>query len=314
MKPAMSGAARGVIAVLAAGCLWGSVGVFVRVLTGFGYSPLTIVFARMSLAFVITAAALVITGKHRLLFIRLKDLWCFIGTGVSSAILLNLFFSLSTLMNPLSLAAILLATAPIFTVFLSAPIFGERVTAVKIQALVLCFTGCALTSGLTGGGPAFSLSGVLIGLLAGLGFALYSLTTRTALNRGYDSLTVNVYSFGIGALACVPFTNFGLIAATVSDAPGKMVLLLLLHTLCASLVPYILYTYGMKFLDTGKASILVSIEPVAATVFGLALYGEFPSAVSIAGIILVLLAISLLTLPGGLSAIPNVLRITFRRK
>ena len=308
-----SGALRGIAAALTAGCLWGTVGVFVRVFTGLGYSPLSIVFVRMSIAFALTFVALLVTGRRNLLHVRLRDLWCFIGTGVSSAILLNLFFSLSVLMNSLSLAAILISTAPVFVVILSAPIFGERITAVKVQALILCFAGCALTSGVVSGGPVFSAGGVIIGLLAGLGYAMYSLFTRAALNRGYDSLTVNVYSFGIGALACAPFANFALIAATVSDAPGRMAVLLVAHTLCTSLFPYILYTYSMKYLDTGKASILVSVEPVAATFFGLALYSETLSAVSVAGIVLVLFAIALLTLPRGLSEVPGILRSVFRR-
>ena len=308
-----SGRARGVFSALAAGCFWGSVGVFVRIMTGFGYSPLTILFVRVSIGFAILFVVLIVTGKRDLLYVRLKDLWCFIGTGVSSAILLNLFFSLSTLMNSLSLAAILLSTAPIFVVMLSAPIFGERVTSVKIQALVICFAGCVLTSGIVDNGAVFSAKGVIIGLIAGAGYALYSIMTRFALNRGYDSLTINVYSFGIGALVSIPFTNFALIAATVSAEPGKMAVFLVLHTLCTSLLPYMLFTYSMKFMDTGKAAILVSIEPVAATVFGIAFYGEIPSAVCVAGIALVLFALVLLNVPGGLAALPGAARSLRRR-
>jgi drug/metabolite transporter (DMT)-like permease len=118
--------------------------------------------------------------------------------------------------------------------------------------------------------------------------------TRFALNRGYSSLTVNVYSFGIGSVVCIPFTNFALVAATVAGDPGRMAVILLMHTLFASLIPYMLYTYGMKFMDTGKASILVSVEPVAAALFGLAIYNEIPTAICVAGIVLVLFAIALL--------------------
>ena len=303
-----NGAIRGIGAVLAAGCFWGSVGVFVRILDSLGYSPLTIVFVRMSIAFILIFVMLHITRKKALLRVRLKDLWCFIGTGVSSAILLNLFFSMSTVMNSLSLAAILLATSPIFVVLLSAPIFGERITPTKVQALVICFAGCVLTSGVVETASPVSGIGITVGLLAGFGYAMYSIMSRFALNRGYDPLTVNIYSFGIGALVCVPFTNFALIAASVSEAPGSMIALLLLHTLCTSFFPYMLYTYGMRFMDTGKASILVSVEPVAATVFGIALYSEIPTVICTVGIVIVLFALAILNLPGGLSALPEVVK------
>ena len=309
-----SGAGRGVAAVLTAGCFWGSTGVFVRILDGYGYSPLTIVFVRMSIAFVIMFVVLNLLGRRELLRIRKKDIWCFIGTGVSSAILLNLFFSMSTVMNSLSLAAILLATAPVFVVLLSAPIFGERITSVKVQVLIIAFAGCVLTSGALESGSVFSPAGIVIGLLAGFGYALYSIMSRFALNRGYDPLTVNAYSFGIGAIVCAPFTNFVLIASTVSDSPVGMAVLLLLHALFVSFFPYILYTYGMKFMDTGKASILVSVEPVAASFFGVFLYAEIPTAVCVTGIVLVLFALALLNVPGGLRALPNLAQNAFRRK
>jgi len=295
-----AGSARGVVAVLTAGCFWGTTGIFVRILDGLGYSPLTIVFVRVALAFIIIVTVLCVRGRRDLLKIRLKDIWCFIGIGASSAILLNLFFSMATVMNTLSLAAILLATAPVFVVILSAPIFGERVTSVKAQALLIAFAGCVLTSGALGGAGAFSPAGFTIGLLSGFGYAMYTIMTRFALNRGYSPLTVNVYSFGVGSLICAPFVNFGLVASTVAAAPGSMAALLILHTLFASLLPYVLYTYGMKYMDTGKAAILVSVEPVAASILGFLIYGETLSAVSLAGIALVLFAIVLLNVPGGI--------------
>jgi len=308
------GAPKGAIAVIVAGCMWGSVGVFVRIFTGYGYSPLTIVFVRMLLAFAITLVMLLVSGRKSFLRVKPKDLWCFIGAGGSSAILLNLFFSMSTLINSLSLAAILLSTSPIFVVLLSRPIFKERITAEKAQALCIAFAGCVLTSGIVGSGSAFSLKGVSIGLLAGVGYSLYSIMSRFALNRGYEPLTVNIYSFGIATLFCAPFANFSVIAATVADAPGRMIALLVVHTLCASFFPYMFFTYGMKFMDTGKASILVSIEPVAALFFGLGIYGEIPAAISVAGIVLVLFGLVLLNVPGGLRALPGILKAPFRVK
>lgn len=305
--------ARGVAAALVAGCFWGSTGIFVRVLDDRDYSPLTIVFVRMSIAFVITLALLAVTGRRDLMRIRLRDLWCFVGAGVSSSILLNLFYSLSTEQNSLSLAAILLATAPIFVVLFSRPIFRERITTEKSQALVVAFIGCVLTSGIVGSGSVFSARGVGIGLLAGLGYALYSIMSRFALDRGYDSLTVNLYSFGIGAIACVGFTDFPAVARSIGHEPPKMIVILIAHALFASLLPYILFTHSMKFVDTGKASILASSEPVAATILGVVIYSEVPDAVQLVGVVVVLFALALLNVPGGLSALAGRARGATRR-
>jgi drug/metabolite transporter (DMT)-like permease len=171
------------------------------------------------------------------------------------------------------------------------------------------FAGCVLTSGVVGGGVSAATAtagtgvaditpqGIAIGLLSGIGWASYGITTRFCLNRGYKSLTVNLYSFLIGAAACAPFTDFGAIAASLTAAPAYMTAILILHTLITSLLPYSLFTYGMNYMDTGKASIIASIEPVVATLLGLTLYGEKPDPVIIAGIALVLIGIVLLNLP-----------------
>ena len=60
------------------------------------------------------------------------------------------------------------------------------------------------------------------------------------------------------------------------------------------MLAFCLYTSGLKNLDNGKASILASVEPVAATLIGVILYKETLSAGEIFGIILVMVAIVIL--------------------
>jgi len=296
--------ARGIATAVSAGCFWGTTGLFVRVLDGYGYSPLTIVFVRMSLAWVMILLLFAATGRLDLLRVRLKDLWCFIGAGLSSSLLLSAFYSISMVLNPVAVASILLSgSSPIFVIALSALIFRERITASKVQALTIVIIGCVLTSGVLGASWLFSPKGVAVGLLAGLGSGLYSIMSRFALNRGYDSRTVNVYSFGVAALACAPFASFPVMIRTITDAPLKMVVILLAHSLLVSLVPYMLYTYALTCVDTGTAPILASSEPIAALVLGLVLYSEVPSLVNLGGMVLVLLGLVVLNVEGGLATI-----------
>jgi drug/metabolite transporter (DMT)-like permease len=291
-----------VVAILVAGVLWGAIGVFVRRLDDLEYSPLTIVFARMSIAAILLAGFFVVTRRTELFLIKLRDIWWFAGAGLASSILLNYFYSVSIVMNPLSVASILLASAPIFVVAISAFVFKEKVTLQKVLALVLVFAGCVLVSGIFGGGSGapqgnwFSASGVAIGFASALGWGLYGVLSRVALNRGYNSLTINFWAFLLGALACVPFTDFGVIGRTVADQPGYMTLLLVLHTLCAALLPYALFTYGMRYVDTGTAAILASVEPVASSLIGFFVYHEQPTVIVILGIGVVLAGVVVMNL------------------
>ena len=61
-------------------------------------------------------------------------------------------------------------------------------------------------------------------------------------------------------------------------------------------LPYLLYTYGLTGLETGKASILASFEPVVATLVGIFVFHEKLTPLSALGCVCVLSAVVLLNL------------------
>ena len=61
-------------------------------------------------------------------------------------------------------------------------------------------------------------------------------------------------------------------------------------------LPYLLYTYGLSGLETGKASILASFEPVVATLVGIFVFHETLTPLSALGCVCVLSAVVLLNL------------------
>ena len=80
--------AAGPVFVVSAGILWGMIGIFVRRLGGYGLDSMQVVAVRVAFAAILTAVVLLV--KDRSLFrIKLKDLWCFIGTGVCSIAFFN---------------------------------------------------------------------------------------------------------------------------------------------------------------------------------------------------------------------------------
>ena len=61
-------------------------------------------------------------------------------------------------------------------------------------------------------------------------------------------------------------------------------------------LPYILYTFGLNYVEAGKASVMATIEPVAATLLGVFILQEPITIVGIAGVILVIGALVLLNI------------------
>ena len=186
----------------------------------------------------------------------------------------------------MSVAAVLLYTAPAIVMVLSFFLFKEYFTRRKILAILLTFIGCILVTGI-GSDTAITLSGLLYGLGAGLGYALYSIFSRYALEKGYHSLTITCYTFVVTAIAAGCFADISSVCSVTFSSASFLFLALALGVLC-TVAPYLLYTLGLRQVDNSTAAVVASIEPVTATVLGLIVYSEGITAGKIAGIILVL--------------------------
>ena len=277
---------RSFIYILLSGMLWGCMGLFVRVLNKQGIASMDIVFLRA----IVTAVAMVIflfIFHRRMLKIHWKDFWCFLGTGIASITFFNFCYFKAIMMTSLSVAAVLLYTAPAIVMILSYILFHEAFTVRKVIAIVMTFFGCMLVTGMLGQQQAITTTGLLYGLGAGLGYAFYSIFSRYALEKGYHSLTITCYTFIVTTVVSVFFTNVSKVSMVVFSSPLYVMLTVALGLIC-TVAPYLLYTLGLQEVDNSHAAIIASIEPVTATVLGFVVFGEDITVVKMMGMILVL--------------------------
>ncbi len=275
--------------VLIAGILWGMMGIYVRRFNAFQFTTIEIVAVRAVMTALLMAIALAVY-KRELLKVRWKDIWCFVGTGICSIVFFNFCYFKAITLTSLSVAAVLLYTAPAIVMILSTFLFREKVTMVKMIALIATLVGCVFVTGFIGNTETITSEGILMGLGAGLGYALYSIFSRYALQRGYHSLTITFYTFLLASVGSLPLANVRMIwNACVEDS--SMLGFYIVFALVSTVVPYILYTLGLTAMENSKASIIASVEPVAATVFGVMLFHEKMTSNHLIGMILVLGAI-----------------------
>jgi drug/metabolite transporter (DMT)-like permease len=64
--------------------------------------------------------------------------------------------------------------------------------------------------------------------------------------------------------------------------------------LIATLIPYILFTMGLSWIENSRAAVIVSVEPIVATVLGVLLFREVPTFSNIVGMVLIITAIIIL--------------------
>lgn len=280
-------------AVIASGCLWGFMGLFRRYMGEIGVSTPGVIILRCGFAAILFAVTILATDPGRFR-VRLRDVWCFIGSGLCSLLFFSYcYFQAMTLMS-LSSAAILLYTAPSMVMIMSLFVFREKLTGTKIAALILAFLGCMFVSGL-GGGAKLTVAGLLYGLGAGFGYALYSIFARLAINRGYSGNTVNFYSCLLASVGASVIWGASAPVSILFASWGNAGVCLL-SALITCFLPYLLYTYGLSGLEAGKASIMASVEPVVATLVGVAVFHEQLTALAAVGILLVLGAVVILNL------------------
>ena len=280
-----------------AGALWGSVGVFVRGFTNGNIDNVSILVMRVLFAAIMMFVFIAIKDKS-LLKINLKDVWVFACGGIVAMFGMNFCYNNAINSLSLSLAGVLLALSPVFVMFLAAILFKEKITARSIVCMIFALIGCTMASGVIGGGEiAFSTSGILFGIAAAFFYGLTSIFSKIAMEKGYHALTMTFYSMLILAIVLLPFADWKLVGEYVMVSPANYIIFILMHSLCTAVLPYLLYNLALSNVDASLASILVAgAEPSAAMIFGIIFFAEMPSVVSILGLVVTIVALTILVI------------------
>ena len=284
------------IYILLAGIFWGSMGLFVHVLTDtFGFSSIQGAVIRITSCMIILGIFLLI--KDRKLFkVNPKNLPLLAANGLISVLLMTSFYFASVSAGTsMSITAVLVYTAPFIVVLVSCLFMGEKFTLQKVISLIIAFIGCCLVS-LTDSGKSTPL-GLIFGVLSGISYALYSILSTIAIRRQIHSFTITFYSFVFASIGCIfiaIFTDMGSVFAAATDIP-KLSLAIVSTGLVTAVLPFTLYTKGLSGTSPSKASIMAYIEPIAACVFGY-FRGETLTTLMVVGIILTVTAIVFLNI------------------
>ena len=280
-----------------AGALWGSVGVFVMGFTNGNIDNVSILVMRVLFAAIMMFVFIAIKDKS-LLKINLKDVWVFACGGIVAMFGMNFCYNNAINSLSLSLAGVLLALSPVFVMFLAAILFKEKITARSIVCMIFALIGCTMASGVIGGGEiAFSTSGILFGIAAAFFYGLTSIFSKIAMEKGYHALTMTFYSMLILAIVLLPFADWKLVGEYVMVSPANNIIFILMHSLCTAVLPYLLYNLALSNVDASLASMRVAgAEPSAAMIFGIIFFAEMPSVVSILGLVVTIVALTILVI------------------
>ena len=276
------------ISVLLGASLWGTIGIFVKDLYAMGFTALQIVAIRSVCATIILLAYTYYKDKN-LLKINIRDIYLFVGTGLFSIVFFSWCYFFTIGETSVAMAVILLYTAPSIVTILSRIFFKELLTPAKFGALILTFIGLILITGVyKGENMSLSIIGLITGMGSALGYALYSIFGKLAL-RKYHAITLTVYTFVIATIMMLPV----LMTIPIGEIgfSNRMMFQIVNLGLFPTAMAYIFYTNGLVHLESSRASITATIEPVVATMIGIFVFKEVMDFAQWIGIIMIFLSI-----------------------
>lgn len=287
---------KGYMMILAAGALWGTIGLFSTLLNNLGMDPAAVAFYRLLSASLLLIPLLLLKGPGLRLFrISKRGLLSCALIGFISQALYNLCYMQAIRLGGMGTAAVLLYTSPVFVAVLSRIFFKEPLGRRKLLAIAVNILGCLLTvTGSDFSGLSLAGSGVVMGVLAGLTYGTMPVFSRIGADEE-DPFTSSFYGLALGAL-CLFFLVRPYRAELAAPFSPQIILVLLGFGLIPSLVAYVIYFRGLnRCKETSLVPVLASVETVAAALIGLAVFGQPLDASKIAGMILVLLSIVLMS-------------------
>jgi drug/metabolite transporter (DMT)-like permease len=207
--------------------------------------------------------------------------------GLFNVVLFGLFATFAQLTAATSRVAILAYTMPIWTVILARPILGERLTAMRSVALVLCVVGIAvLIYPLAGAGVP---GGIVLALLSGVSWAFGTVYLKWARLTG-DPLTNAIWQFVASFLILLLVLPFFEGTPQVWPQEWDAWLAMLFTGLIGSGLSYFLWFHIVGRLPAMTATLGILSVPLVGVGASAIILAERPTAADLIGFLLIFAA------------------------
>lgn len=208
--------------------------------------------------------------------LKLRQLPQVVLLGFSGVFAYNIFFFLGLQTISAGRAALIVALNPIAIALISALIFGERLTLLKLLGIVTSLLGAAIVIGK--GNPLDLLAGglqqgdlYLFGCVAS--WVVYTLVGKQVMGA-LSPLVATTYACLIGAVALFPPALYNGLVQDLQQLSLVSGLGILYLGLFGSALGFSWYYAGVRAIGAAKASIFINLVPVAAILLAAVLLKE----------------------------------------
>jgi drug/metabolite transporter (DMT)-like permease len=213
--------------------------------------------------------------------------------GLLGVTLNQVFFIVGLSRTSVAHAAILIGLTPIQVLIIARLRGQERITARKAFGMAIALAGVAVLkvfepSAATGA----TWLGDFLMLLAGLCFALFTVFGKEVTEQ-YSTITMNTYAYVGGALALLPLTLWEAARQPLAQIGAEAWIAAIYMALFPSVIAYLIYYHALAHMTASRVSAFSYLQPVFASIMGVAILGESLGAPVIAGGVVILCGVYL---------------------
>lgn len=282
---------KGYVAISIAAILWGVAASVAKSFFNNAYEPLILVQMRVTLSFAVLFLFFLTTNRSQLRF-KLNDIPHFLIVGILGVAGSNYFYYAAIKESNVSTSILVQYTAPIMVMIYTVFFQKEKLTSSKLLALFLSIGGIILAIGAYN--PEIiqgTTKGIIFALLAAVSFSIFNISGKS-LTKKYSIWTGLIYLLGAATLFW-SFINtpMDIIDAHYTFEDWKVFGIIALISI---LVPYSLYYYGLHHIQSSKAIIVSTLEPVVAIASEWLFLGGTMGFIQVIGAVFVIAAILIL--------------------
>ena len=287
--------AKGYILGAVAAATYGMNPLFALPLYKAGMNPDSVLFFRY--LFAIPVLGMMIVARGRSFKLKRKEVLPLIIMGLLVALSSLALFQSYNYMD-VGIASTLLFVYPILVALIMWIAFKEKLTLPTVLCILLALGGIGLLYK-SGDGSTLNLTGIILVMISALSYAIYIVGVNQSTLKNLATLPLTFYVLLFGLVLFLVRGDFGqsLRVAETWYLWGNLIALAIFPTA----ISFLCTTQAIQYIGSTPTAILGALEPLTAVFFGVVVFGESLTLRLSCGMLMIILAVTLIIAGGNIT-------------
>ncbi|MHC2831833.1 DMT family transporter [Bacillus sp. F9_6S_D1_P_5] len=284
----------GAICLSLAASIWGGMYVVSKYVLDF-IPPLTLVWLRFIIAFVVLYAILKIAEKEqkKKVTIRKKDWLLFAWIGFIGYFISITCQFIGTKLSDAHTGSLVTSATPAFMVIFAAIILKEKLTARRLLSTIIATVGVIIVIGWDIEIGSYFIGTIILGGAA-ITWALLSIYVKIASAR-FSSLVITTYAIFFSLFFITPFMLWELQSTSIETVNTYVILGVVYLGVVSTAGAFFLWNKGLELMDASIGSLFFFFQPIVGSLLGWLLLNEILSSNFFIGGILIICSVFITT-------------------